>query len=332
MTDADPLAVLVRGIRAGDRRLLARAITLVESSQAGDAAEAREVLKRLGPGSDNGIRIGVTGAPGAGKSTLIDVLGRHATERGKRVAVLAVDPSSVASGGSVLGDKTRMVRLATLPDTFIRPSPTRGVLGGTTRHTREAITLCEAAGYDLIFVETVGVGQSEQAVASLVDSVLLVVLADAGDELSAIKRGLSEVTDIVVLNKADGERRARAELRAAELRTAARVGRAGRDTWQPPVVLTSALEESGIEELWAALAAHREHLEGSGRLRALRQDQRRAALSAALDAGLKDAFSRDQAVAAAYAAVEQHVLSGALSPNAGAERLLELFLDRARSG
>jgi LAO/AO transport system kinase len=322
VTFASDLAHLVHG---GDRRALAKAITLVESSRAEDDEAARELLSLLTPVATPGFRIGVTGVPGAGKSTLIDALGQRAVADGRRVAVLAVDPSSRESGGSLLGDKTRMTRLSLDAAAFIRPSPTLGVLGGTAGRTREVISLCEAAGYDLIFVETVGVGQSEEHVASMVDCVLLVLLAGAGDELSSMKRGVLEAADLIAFNKADGERASLVEADAASLRASLGISRGSR---VPQVLVLSALEGAGIEALWTALLAYHAELEQAGAVAVRRSGQRKAWFRAALDDRLRDVFKQDPELLRAFAAAEREVESGALSAPEAAQRLVATLFAR----
>ena len=322
MTLASDLAHAVHG---GDRRALSKAITLVESSRPEDGEAARELLSLLTPVARPGFRVGVTGVPGAGKSTLIDALGSRAIAGGRRVAVLAVDPSSRESGGSLLGDKTRMTRLSMEASAFIRPSPTRGVLGGTAGRTREVILLCEAAGHDLIFVETVGVGQSEDRVASMVDCVLLVLLAGAGDELSSMKRGVLEAADVIVFNKADGDRRTPTEADAASLHSSLGISRGNR---VPEVLVSSAIEGLGVDRLWTTLLAYYEAAEGSGSLDLRRSGQRKAWLEAALDDALHGIFARTPELAHAFAAAEVEVQSGAVSALEAAQRLVTILLER----
>jgi len=319
---------LVTAIRAGDRRALAKAITLVESARPADRVAARELLSSLGPVNAATLRIGVTGVPGAGKSTLIDALGEHAIRAGRRVAVLAVDPSSRQSGGSVLGDKTRMSRLAADSAAYVRPSPTLGVLGGIAARTRESISLCEAAGYDLILVETVGVGQSEEQVATLVDCVLLLLLAGAGDEISSMKRGILEAADVIAFNKADGERAASVSQDAAGLRASLTVSRGQR---VPPVLVVSALQGSGLAELWDALCAHHREAEATGEFEERRALQRSESFAAAFDEALREAVEQRPGAALARRAAEASVRDGTSSPWEAAQRLVGALLPEPES-
>ncbi|MEI9949529.1 MAG: methylmalonyl Co-A mutase-associated GTPase MeaB [Pseudomonadota bacterium] len=321
------LVELAQALQSGDRRALAKAITLVESSRTVDRAAARELLALLGTVSAATLRIGVTGVPGAGKSTLIDVLGREAILAGRRVAVLAVDPSSRQSGGSVLGDKTRMSRLASEAAAYVRPSPTLGVLGGIAARTREAISLCEAAGYDLIFVETVGVGQSEEQVASLVDCVLLILLAGAGDEISSMKRGILEAADVIAFNKADGERFASVTNDAAALRANLSISHGDR---VPPVLVVSALDGAGIPQLWHTLSSHVQ-ARSAGAFHERRARQRKEWFEAALEEALQEAFAQRPGAEQARRAAEASVEEGTLSPWEAAQRLVAATLPPPKS-
>src|SRR5499433_380492 len=251
---------LAAAVRAGDRRALAKAITLVESTRADHQREARRLLEVLLPETGGAARIGVSGVPGVGKSTFIEAFGLHLIGLGKRVAVLAVDPSSALSGGSILGDKTRMPRLAAAPEAFIRPSPAAGSFGGVTRRTREAMLVCEAAGHDAVLVETVGVGQSEFAVASMVDFFLVLMLAGAGDELQGLKKGILELADALAINKADGDNVLHATQAAAQYRSALNLFRHTSASWDPPVVTVSGLEGDGIDAIWRIVEEHRAKL------------------------------------------------------------------------
>jgi len=315
----------VEGVRAGDRAVLARAITLVESGREDHQRLARRLLEAVLPASGGAIRLGITGVPGAGKSTLIDALGVRLLERGHRVAVLAIDPSSRVSGGSILGDKTRMARLAADERSFIRPSPSATTLGGVGRKTREALLLCEAAGYDIVLVETVGVGQSETVVGEIVDTLLLVLIAGAGDQLQGIKRGVVEMADIVAVNKADGQGLERATRAAAVWREALHYLRPSTPGWEVPVLTCSARTGDGLDELWQAVLDHRRHLERTGRLQERRSRQRRHWLWSLLEERLRDRFLAHPAVASLLPEMERQVAAGEATPTAAAERLLEAF-------
>jgi GTPase len=317
------VAELAQALKGGERRALAKAITLVESSRPADREAARELLSSIGTQSTATLRIGVTGVPGAGKSTLIDALGCVAIHAGRRVAVVAIDPSSRQSGGSVLGDKTRMSRLAAENAAYVRPSPTLGILGGTAARTREVIALCEAAGHDLVFVETVGVGQSEERVASMVDCVLLVLLAGAGDEISHMKRGILEAADLVAFNKADGERAAAVSNEASALRASLTVSHAQRT---PPVMVVSAVEGSGIPELWAALLNQHAEAQATGAFQQRRARQRSEWFESALEDALRDEFAQRPGAQLARRAIEASVLDGSLSPPEAARQLVATLL------
>jgi LAO/AO transport system kinase len=318
---------LAAGVMSGDRRALARAITLVESERDADAADADALLDAILPRTGNALRLGVTGPPGAGKSTLIDALGRQLIERGERVAVLAIDPSSRVSGGSVLGDKTRMSRLSADARSFIRPTPSRGASGGVARHTREALLLCEAAGYTVVIVETVGVGQGELAASNLSDCLLLVLHPGAGDELQSMKRGILELADVIALNKADTERE-RAEAAAAELTRALSLFARHGTSAEPAVVVTSALSELGVPELCEALADRVKSERESGALARRRRDSLRAWLHEEMEALLRERLRRAN-LSTELTELEQAVESSRLTPRRAARRFLELArLDR----
>jgi LAO/AO transport system kinase len=321
------LAALAEGVRAGRRRDLAKAITLVESSRPEDEARATALLQALQPNAGTSFRVGISGAPGAGKSTLIEALGLYLTARGHKVAVLAVDPSSAISGGSILGDKTRMERLARDPDAFIRPSPSGGTLGGVARKTREALAVCEAAGFDVVIVETVGVGQSETAVAGMTDVFVLIALPNAGDDLQAIKRGIVELTDLVLVNKADLDRPA-AELARSQLASAFSMLRSRDAWWKPPALLVSAATGEGIDAAWAEAERYRAAAAASGALAARRRAQALTAMHAEIDRGLRARFEHHPAARRELAAAERAVTEGTLSPGAAAERLLALLTRR----
>jgi len=316
----------VDGILAGNRAVLARAITLIESELAQDADVAGEVLDRCLPHTGNSLRLGISGVPGVGKSTFIEALGTYLTrERCETVAVLSVDPSSPISGGSILGDKTRMERLATDDRAFIRPSPSRGHLGGVARSTREAMLLCEAAGFRNLIVETVGVGQSETAVRSMVDFFLLLILAGAGDELQGMKRGILEITDLIAINKADGDNLARAERARSEYASALHLFAASADGWQPRAVTCSAAVGTGIREIWDTVLAHRRLVQDNGWFERRRSAQALSWMQEALLSGLEVSFHRNARVKSRQAALEADVLAGRISPFRAARELLELF-------
>ncbi|MBN1171697.1 MAG: methylmalonyl Co-A mutase-associated GTPase MeaB, partial [Micromonosporaceae bacterium] len=304
---------LVDGICDGSRALVARAITLVESTRPDHRALAQRLLAALTPRAGNARRVGITGVPGVGKSTFIDALGIHLAERGHRVAVLAVDPSSTRTGGSILGDKTRMARLASHPATFIRPSPTAGTLGGVARATREAMVVVEAAGYDIVLVETVGVGQSEVTVAGMVDSFLFLTLARTGDQLQGIKKGVLELADVIAVNKADGPHKTDAQAAARELAGALRLLHPPDATWRPPVLTCSAQDGSGIAAVWEQLLRHQETLAASGALTDRRRAQRVDWMWSAVREGLLDRLRADPDVATVAATVEQQVHDGLLT-------------------
>ncbi|MGE0716069.1 MAG: methylmalonyl Co-A mutase-associated GTPase MeaB [Alphaproteobacteria bacterium] len=329
--DAGRAAALAAGVLGGDRRALARAITLVESQRADDRPAAEALLGRLLPAAGRSIRIGISGVPGVGKSTFIEAFGLDVVGRGHKVAVLAVDPSSRLGGGSILGDKTRMTDLARHPAAFIRPSPAGGTLGGVARRTRDAMVLVEAAGFDVVLVETVGVGQSETAVADMVDLFLLLLLPAGGDELQGLKKGIVEIADLLVVNKADGDLAPAARRTAADYRAAIRLLRAPNPPWQPDVVAVSAVTGEGLPELWATVERFRTEMAGAGAIAARRAVQARAALWAEVDEGLRAAFRGDPGVAADLAAVEHDVAAGALPPAAAARRLVDRFIGPRRS-
>ncbi len=318
-------AALAEGVRGGDRRALARAITLVESNRADHRADAEALEAGLLPHSGQSVRIGISGVPGVGKSTFIEAFGMALIGEGHRVAVLAVDPSSKRSGGSILGDKTRMEQLARSPDAFIRPSPTGGTLGGVARRTREAVLVCEAAGFDVVIVETVGVGQSETAVADLVDLFLLLLLPGAGDELQGLKKGIVELADLLVVNKADGELEAAAGRAAAEYRGAINLLAAGGGDWTPPVLTCSSLTGRGIPEVWAEIERFRAAFGPSGAIARKRAGQARAWMWNEVSEVLLARLKANPAVAERLGDLEAGVMSGTLTPAAAARRLLATF-------
>ena len=309
----------------GDRAALARAITLMESKRADHRAAARALLHGLMPRTGKAVRVGITGVPGVGKSTLIDALGSMLTAQGCRVAVLAVDPSSTRTGGAILGDKTRMARLAADPNAYVRPSPTSGTLGGVAAKTRETMLLCEAAGFDVILVETVGVGQSETAVAELTDFFLVLMLPGAGDELQGIKRGILEVADMVAINKADGDNAPRATRAQAQYRAALHLMRAGAE---PEVLTCSALEGTGIAALWSSIETHLGTRSASGELARRRRAQQVDWMWAMIQDGLRAALRAHSEVAALIPTLETEVREGQVTPTSAALRVLDCFLPK----
>ncbi len=316
----------MEGVLAGDRVLLARAITLIESDLPADAELAARLLDTVLPHSGQARRVGITGVPGVGKSTFIDVLGMHLIrDCGENVAVLSVDPSSPISGGSILGDKTRMERLAVEERAFIRPSPSRGHLGGVARRTRETMLLCEAAGYRNILVETVGVGQSETAVRSMTDFFLLLMLAGAGDELQGMKRGIIEMLDGMAINKADGDNKPKAERARIEYAGALHLFPASPDGWTPPVLTCSSLNGDGIAGLWQIVLDHRKLLEGNGHLAARRSRQALEWMNELVMLGLEETFRADRAVAARLPVLREEVRRGQATPFAASREVLRLF-------
>jgi LAO/AO transport system kinase len=317
---------LAQQVLDGDRRALARAITTVESTRADHRDEAAALLTELLPHTGGAIRIGISGAPGSGKSTFIEAFGLRLIEQGHRVAVLAVDPSSTRTGGSILGDKTRMGELARAGAAFVRPSPTAGTLGGVARRTREAMLLCEAAGFDVGMVETVGVGQSEVAVAGMVDAFILLIAPGAGDELQGIKRGIIELADIVVVNKYDGELAAAARTTAADYGSALRLVRSKTSAWKPRVVLASALEGTGIDELWRTVEEFRTVLDATGELQRRRSEQAREWMWSEVSESLIDSLRHDERVADLVPRLEEAVTGGDLPPAAAARQILNAFL------
>ncbi|MDR3497671.1 MAG: methylmalonyl Co-A mutase-associated GTPase MeaB [Parvibaculum sp.] len=320
---ADP-AVLAARIRAGDRPALARGITLIESTRADHQEAAQALLTMLLPDTGRAVRLGLSGAPGVGKSTFTEALGTFLTGQGHRVAVLAIDPSSARSGGSILGDKTRMELLARDPNAFIRPSPAGGTLGGVARRTREAMLLTEAAGFDVVLVETVGVGQSETAVADMVDMFLLLLSPGGGDELQGIKRGIMELADLVVVNKADGDLVPAAKRAAMEYRAALHLMRPKSAHWTPEVKLASALKGEGIAEVWAAVEAHRKALSAAGDLDRARAAQAQAWMWTEIREGLFAALKGNAEAARLIPRLEAEVAAGAMTPTVAAKRLLAL--------
>jgi LAO/AO transport system kinase len=324
-----PVEYFVEGIRSGDRVVLGQAITLIESTRPEHQERASEVIGALlaAPQTNTSYRIALTGAPGAGKSTLIESLGMHLVERGHRVAVLAIDPSSSLSKGSILGDKTRMERLSAHPAAFIRPSPAGDSLGGVARKTRETLLLVEAAGYDTILIETVGVGQSEFAAHRMADAFALVLLPGAGDELQGIKRGIVEMADVLIVNKADGDRVRLAEQARTHYQQATHLLPPSDSGWSPVVCLCSAVEQTGIEAMWQHLTDYRAHTQKSGFFEQKRRDQARFWFREALQQGLEQWFFGDASVQQTLPELEAAVTAGQLSPFAAAQRLLQLKIN-----
>ena len=322
---APSVAAYRDGVRAGDRRMVAKAITLLESRRAEHAEVGQAVLEALVPFTGGAVRLGVTGTPGVGKSSFIEALGLHLVGLGRQVAVLAVDPSSPRSGGSILGDKTRMERLAQEPTAFIRPSPSGGSLGGVAHRTRETLLVCEAAGFDVVIVETVGVGQSEAAVASMVDFFAVLLQPGAGDELQGMKKGVLELADALVVNKADGDLRDAARRAALEYQHALDLLRPASAHWRPPVLLASAGTGEGIGAFWETVLAHREALGTSGELELRRREQARAWMWSLVEEGLARAFRGHPGVARAIPALEAEVEARKTTPAAAARALLRAF-------
>ena len=314
---------LVDGLLAGNRRALAKAITLVESTRTEHRQRAERLLDALLPHTGRTMRIGISGVPGVGKSTFIEALGMYLIAGGHRVAVLAVDPSSSVHGGSILGDKTRMELLSQRTEAFIRPSPSSGSLGGVAEHTREALLLCEAAGYDIIIVETVGVGQSETAVAGMTDAFVLLMLPNAGDDLQAIKKGIMELADLVVFNKADIDPTA-AQLAAAQMRSALSMLHPASPNWNPPVLTLSATRRDGLADFWQVIEKFKNTLLASGEFAARRRHQALAWMWQQIDTGLRSRFREHPAVKTAMAELVVSVEAGSTTPTAAAQRLLGL--------
>lgn len=315
---------LADGVRSGQRGAVARAITLVESRRADHRAAARDLLTTLAPDAGNAVRVGVSGVPGVGKSTFIEALGGYLTGRGSKVGVLAVDPSSVRTGGSVLGDKTRMAKLSADPNAYIRPSPSAGSLGGVARATSQAMTILEAAGFDVVLVETVGVGQSEITVAGMVDTFLFLTIARTGDQLQGIKKGILEIADVVTVNKADGERVKEAESTARELSSALRLVYAGTQDWVPPVITCSAREGTGIDTVWGRVIRHREFM-GPGGLAAKRARQQLDFTWALVRDEIDRRLQTDEKVAAVRDSLRDRVLAGELPAAAAADEILRAY-------
>lgn len=328
MSPSPDIKTLAAGVLAGERRALARAITLIESSRPDHREAAEELMSELLPHTGRSIRIGITGVPGAGKSTFIESFGLHVLEMGKRPAVLAVDPSSPRSGGSILGDKTRMEDLSRDARAFIRPSPSGCTLGGVARRTREAMLVCEAAGFDVIVVETVGVGQSETAVADMVDMFLLVLVPGGGDELQGIKKGIVELADAIIVNKADGDLAAAAARAARDYSNALHLLAPASPHWTVPVLTCSALARSGIDDVWNTIAGFRDTMDKAGALTERRTEQAHAWMWNEVSETLLQALRDDPRVEALLPEMERGVAAGRLAPGAAARRLVGTFRGR----
>jgi len=321
-------AALADGVLEGNRRALARAITLIESTRQDHLADASALLERLMPHAGNSIRLGISGVPGVGKSTFVEALGNHVIDEGHRVAVLTVDPSSAISGGSILGDKTRMELLSRRPEAYIRPSPAGKTLGGVTSRSREALVLCEAAGFDVIIVETVGVGQSETKVAEMTDMFMLLLLPGGGDELQGIKRGIMELADLILINKADDDLLALAGRSAAEYRSALRLLHSRLAGWKVEVQTCSARDGVGIVEAWVSVLHHREVLEATGQFTARRAAQARGWMWSEVNDSLVAALQGDPEVRKQIPALEAAASEGKMPPTIAARQLLDIFLKR----
>ena len=315
----------VEGILAGNITILAQAITLIESNNPTHYAQAQEIIERCLPHSGRSVRIGITGVPGAGKSSFIEAVGNMVTSYNHKLAVLAIDPSSERSGGSILGDKTRMESICHNPNIFVRPSPSAGSLGGVARKTRETIVLCEAAGYDVIFIETVGVGQSETAVHSMVDMFMMLQISGAGDELQGIKRGIMEMADMMVITKADGENIQKAELAKAQYQGALHLFPLPDSEWRPKVYTCSSLEGTGLEEVWQGVEQYLQHIELNGYFTSNRNRQNKYWMYETINETLKSSFYNNPEIEAKMAEVEQRVLEAKLSSFIAAKELLDIY-------
>jgi LAO/AO transport system kinase len=317
--------ILAERLLAGDRAALARAITLIESRKPAHQEMARALMQGVLPRTGKVIRVGITGVPGVGKSTLIDTLGTNLTAERHRIAVLAIDPSSTRTGGSILGDKTRMAGLATDRNAFIRPSPASGTLGGVAARTRETMLLCEAAGFDVILVETVGIGQSETAVADMTDFFLVLMLPGAGDELQGIKKGVLELADMIAINKAEGEGRGRAEAAKAEYLAALHILQPPSATWSPPVVLVSGLANQGLDAMWGQVIEHRERMQASGEFEAKRRAQQVKWMWTMLEDRMRARLRSDASIKRHVAGLERRVADGELAPTLAVEEIARML-------
>ena len=315
----------VAGILEGNITILSQAITLIESNNPDNYAQAQEIIERCLPYAGKSVRIGITGVPGAGKSTWIEAVGNMVTSLHHKLAVLAIDPSSERSGGSILGDKTRMETICHNPDVFIRPSPSAGSLGGVARKTRETVVLCEAAGFDVIFIETVGVGQSETAVHSMVDMFLLLQISGAGDELQGIKRGIMEMADMMVITKADGENIHKAELAKVQYQGALHLFPMPESGWRPKVFTCSSVAKTGLEEVWKGVEEYLDHIQANGYYEANRNRQNKYWMYESINEALKSSFYQNPSIAERIAGVEQRVLDAKLSSFIAAKELLDIY-------
>ena len=318
---------LIQGVQSSDRAFLGRAITLIESNLSSHKQLAQQLLAELLPHSGSAHRVGITGVPGVGKSTFIETLGKNLTSEGHRVAVLAVDPTSSKTGGSIMGDKTRMESLANDPSAFVRPSPTSGELGGVNRMTRETILLCEAAGFDVVLVETVGVGQSETVVADMVDFFLVLMLSGAGDELQGIKKGILELADMIAVNKADGANAQAAALAAREYEVALHLTAPSSALWSPPVLTCAGLTGAGIDELWTHIEEHRRLLSGAGELERRREEQNVRWMWSMLDDRLIEGLRSHPTINSLLPEMEAKVRLGQTTPVSAVDKLIEVFLN-----